>query len=219
MKVSASFLSIKEDLDKNIIKLDKTSIDYLHLDIIDGKFVANRTWDFKELRKLLKDTQKPKDVHLMVDNIKKYIKQFRKLNPEFITFHYEATKNCFAMMGLIKKYGIKVGISIKPNTPVEKLVPYLKYLDLVLVMSVEPGEGGQEFIPGTIEKIKELDNIRKVNKYNYLIEVDGGVNDKNIDILRDNSVDIVVAGSYITSIKGYQRRVDKLKQDGLENDL
>ena len=211
MKVSASFLSIKEDLDKNIIKLDKTSIDYLHLDIMDGKFVSNRTWSFKEIKKLLKDTSKPKDVHLMVDNIKKYVKQYRKLKPEFITFHYEATKNCFAMMGLIKKYGIKVGISIKPNTPLEKLEPYFKYLDLVLVMSVEPGEGGQEFIPETIAKIKEIDRIRKVNKYKYLIEVDGGVNNKNIDALKESNVDIVVAGSYITSIKGYQRRVDKLK--------
>ena len=216
MKVSASFLSIKEDLDKNIIKLDKTSIDYLHLDIMDGKFVSNRTWSFKEIKKLLKDTSKPKDVHLMVDNIKKYVKQYRKLKPEFITFHYEATKNCFAMMGLIKKYGIKVGISIKPNTPLEKLEPYFKYLDLVLVMSVEPGEGGQEFIPETIAKIKEIDRIRKVNKYKYLIEVDGGVNNKNIDVLRESNVDIVVAGSYITSIKGYQRRVDKLKQDSIE---
>lgn len=216
MKVSASFLSIKEDLDKNIIKLDKTSIDYLHLDIMDGKFVSNRTWSFKEIKKLLKDTSKPKDVHLMVNDIKKYIKQYRKLRPEFITFHYEATKNCFAMMGLIKKYGIKVGISIKPNTPLEKLEPYFKYLDLVLVMSVEPGEGGQEFIPETIAKIKEIDRIRKVNKYKYLIEVDGGVNNKNIDVLRESNVDIVVAGSYITSIKGYQRRVDKLKQDSIE---
>ncbi|MBE6138296.1 MAG: ribulose-phosphate 3-epimerase [Firmicutes bacterium] len=213
MKVSASFLSINDDLEKNIIKLDKTTIDYLHLDIMDGKFVKNKTWDIKNIKKLLKNTQKPKDVHLMVSNIKKYVKQFRKLKPEYITFHYEATKNCFAMMGLIKKYGIKVGISIKPNTPVEKLNPYFKYLNLILVMSVEPGEGGQEFIPETIDKIKQLDVIRKANKYQYLIEVDGGINNQNINLLRENNVDIVVAGSYITSIKGYQRRVDKLKAD------
>lgn len=211
MKISASFLSIQEDIQKNIIKLDKTTIDYLHLDIMDGKFVNNKTWKFKDVNKLLKDTTKPKDVHLMVNNVKKYVKQFKKIKPEYITFHFESTNNCFEIMGLIKKYGIKVGISIKPDTPVEKLRPYLQYLDLVLVMSVEPGKGGQEFINSSINKIKELDNLRKENNYQYLIEVDGGINDTNIDILKQNNVDIAVVGSYITSVKkGYQRRIDKL---------
>jgi len=211
MKISASFLGIKDDIEKNIIKLDKTTIDYLHLDIMDGKFVSNKTWDYKEIKSLLKDTSKPKDVHLMVDNVKRYIKKFRKMNPEYITFHYESTNNCFEIMGLLKKYGIKIGISIKPNTPVEKLNPYLQYIDLVLVMSVEPGEGGQTFIESSVDKIKKLDQIRKENNYNYLIEVDGGINDTNISMLEDNNVDIVVVGSYITSVKkGYQRRIDRL---------
>ena len=86
MKISASFLGIKDDIEKNIIKLDKTTIDYLHLDIMDGKFVSNKTWDYKEIKSLLKDTSKPKDVHLMVDNVKRYIKKFRKMNPEYIRF-------------------------------------------------------------------------------------------------------------------------------------
>lgn len=210
MKISASFLSIKDDIENNIIKLDKTKIDYLHLDIMDGKFVSNKTWDFKEINNLLKDTKKPKDVHLMVKNVKKYVKKFRKLNPEYITFHFEACKSCFGIMTLLKKYGIKMGISIKPDTPVEKLKPYLQYLDLVLVMSVEPGEGGQEFLSSSIDKIKELDNVRKENNYHYLIEVDGGINNTNINTLKENNVDIAVVGSYITSVKLYQRRVDKL---------
>ena len=213
MKISASFLSLRYDidLDKKIEKLDKTTIDYLHLDIMDGKFVKNKTWKYKDIDKLLKNTTKPKDVHLMVSKVKKYIKQFRKMKPEYITFHLEACSNCFAIMGLLKKYGIKMGISIKPETPVEKLNPYLKYLDLVLVMSVSPGEGGKEFISTSVDKIKQLDRIRKENNYQFVIEVDGGINDTNIELLKESNVDIAVVGSYITSVKkGYQRRIDKL---------
>lgn len=211
MKISASFLSIKENIKDNIKKLDETSIDYLHLDIMDGKFVKNKTWKFKEVLSLLNGTNKPKDVHLMVNNVKKFVKQFQKMRPEFITFHIESSKNCFPIIKLIRKYGIKVGISIKPSTSIEKLQSYLPYLDLVLVMSVEPGMGGQAFISSSMEKIKELDNLRKENHYQYLIEVDGGINDTNIELLKDNNVDIVVVGSYITQIDDYQGRIDTLQ--------
>ena len=156
MKIAASFLSIDENFSENIINLDNTTIDYLHVDIMDGKFVQNKTWSFKDINNMLSNTNKPKDVHLMVKNIKKYVKQFQKMKPEYITFHLEASKNVFKTMELIRKYGIKIGISIKPNTPVENIIPYLGYLDLVLLMSVEPGCGGQEFLANTIEKIKIL---------------------------------------------------------------
>lgn len=219
MKISASFLGIKDNIEKNLMRLDKTTIDYLHLDIMDGKFVSNKTWEYKEVYTLLRDTYKPKDVHLMVENVKRYAKKFRKLKPEYITFHLESTKNCFEIMWLLKKYGIKIGISIKPNTPVEKLNPYLQYIDLVLVMSVEPGAGGQEFIKSSIDKVKKLDQIRKENNYSYLIEVDGGINDTNINLLHANNVDIVVVGSYITKVKkGYQRRINRLISK-LQDDL
>ena len=210
MKISASFLGIKNNLEENIIKLDNTTIDYLHVDIMDGKFVSNKTWEFKEIKNLLYETKKPKDVHLMVKNIKRHIRKFKKIKPEFITFHYETCKNCFEITRMLKKYGIKCGISIKPNTKVEKIKPYLPYVDLVLVMSVEPGMGGQEFINSSIDKIKELDSFRNENNYQYLIEVDGGINDTNIDILKNNNVDIVVVGSYITNMDNYQAGIDKI---------
>lgn len=212
MKISASFLSIKENIEEKIILLDKTTIDYLHLDIMDGKFVKNKTWKFNDLNKLLKETTKPKDIHLMVKNVKGYVKKFRKLNPEFITFHLEASKNGFKIIELIKKCGIKVGMSIKPDTSVEALIPYLGYLDLVLVMSVEPGKGGQEFLNNSLEKIKELDSLREENNYHYLIEVDGGINDTNITKLKDHNVDIAVVGSFITNSDNYQEQINKCLQ-------
>lgn len=211
MKISASFLSIKNNVKENIKILDQTNIDYLHLDIMDGKFVSNKTWTFMEIKNLLKNTQSLKDVHLMVNNIKKYIKKYKKFKPEYITFHLEATETPLKIINIIKKNGIKVGISIKPNTNVEELRPYLSLVDLVLVMSVEPGRGGQEFIASSIDKIKYLDNIRLKNNYKYVIEVDGGINDTNYHLLKSSNVDIVVVGSYITNSNNYQEQIDKLK--------
>lgn len=208
MKISASFLSIKNNLRENINILSKTSIDYMHLDIMDGKFVPNKTWSYYQIKGLLRNIDKPKDIHLMVKNVKRYIKRFRKLNPLFITFHLEAVDNIFEVIKLLKEYNIKAGISIKPSTSIKDLLPYLSYIDLVLVMSVEPGQGGQEFINSTLDKINELDKLRKENNYNYLIEVDGGINDQNIKLL--DSADITVVGSFITSSDNYQKQIDKL---------
>lgn len=210
MKISASFLSIKNNIEENIVLLDQTNIDYLHVDIMDGKFVKNKTWKFKIINDLLKNTSKGKDVHLMVKNVRKYINKFKKLNPEYITFHLEASKNCLKLIKLIKKYGIKAGISIKPNTSVELLKPYLPYLDLVLVMSVEPGMGGQLFIDASIDKINELNMLREKNGYKYLIEVDGGINDVNAKELKQSNVDIAVVGSFITNSDDYQSQINKL---------
>lgn len=211
MKISASFLSIKNDLQGNIKNLDQTNIDYLHLDIMDGKFVSNKTWRFIELKNILNSTNSLKDVHLMVNNVKKYIKKYKKLKPEYITFHLEATKTPLKIINIIKKNGIKVGISIKPDTNVEELRPYLSLIDLVLVMSVEPGRGGQEFITSSIDKINYLDNMRLKNNYKYVIEVDGGINDTNYHLLKSNNVDIIVVGSFITNSNNYQEQIDKLK--------
>lgn len=208
MKISASFLSVKDNLEENIKILDQTNIDYLHLDIMDGKFVENKTWNFRHIKKILKNTHKLKDVHLMVSDVKKYVKKYRQLNPEIITFHVEATNNPFEIIKIIKESGIKVGMSIKPNTSVDDILDYLPYIDVVLVMSVEPGKGGQEFISSSTDKIKALYQLRKENNYNYLIEVDGGINDKTIKLLK--SVDIVVVGSFITNHDNYQKQIDRL---------
>lgn len=211
MKIAASFLSIKNSIKKNVERLDKTTIDYLHVDIMDGKFVLNKTWNYRQVRHILKHTTKPKDVHLMVCDVKKYITKFKKIKPEIITFHYEATEDWFDMIRILKQNDIKAGMAIKPDTEVSKLTPYLQYLDVVLVMSVEPGCGGQEFITSSINKINELDKIRKEKGYQYIIEVDGGINDINYKLLKDNNVDLVVMGSFITKRRAFQKNLDKLK--------
>lgn len=209
MKISASILSIKNNLKNNIKKLDNSNIDYLHLDIMDNIFVPNQTWNFNEINELLENTTKTKDVHLMVKDVIKYIDDYSIIKPEFVTFHLEAIDNILETINYIKAKGIKVGISIKPNTKVEELLEYLPLIDLVLVMSVEPGFGGQQFIENTLTKIDELYSIRENNNYNYLIEVDGGINADNIKYL--NKCDIVVVGSYITNGDNYDDAISKLK--------
>ena len=208
MEISASFLSIKEDLKNNIKKLDNSNIDYLHLDIMDNIFVPNITWSVEEIENLLNGTKSKKDVHLMVKDVIKYIDEYSNLNPEFITFHFEAVDNVINVINYIKKKNIKVGLSIKPNTKVEEIIEYLPLIDLVLVMSVEPGFGGQVFIPDSLNKIEELYNIRKNNNYNYLIEVDGGINSSNIKYL--DKCDIVVVGSFITNNSDYNKAISEL---------
>lgn len=205
--ISASFLSIKDNIKENIKKLDNTSIDMLHVDIMDGIFVPNKTWNIDEVKELLVDTKKKKDIHLMVNDVKKYIDDFKILKPEYITFHYEAIDNIFDTIRYIKSLNIKVGLSIKPNTNIEDIKPYLKYLDLVLVMSVEPGKGGQKFIESSIDKIDYLYNERINNNYHYLIEVDGGINDITSKLC--NKADILVIGSFITN-GDYQEQIDKI---------
>ena len=204
MKISASFLSIKDNLKENIDILTKCDIDYLHLDIMDGIFVKNKTFDISKIKDLI-SYNKPLDIHLMVRDVYKYIDEYKELNPEFITFHYEVNLDIMDVINYIKKYNIKVGLSIKPNTKVDEIIPYLPYLDLVLVMSVEPGEGGQKFIVDSIDKIKKLKEL----KGDYLIEVDGGINDNTINLVKD--VDIAVIGSYITS-GNYEEKIKSIKE-------
>ena len=204
MKISASFLSIKDNLKENIDLLTKCDIDYLHLDIMDGVFVKNKTWNISEIKNLI-NHNKPLDVHLMVSDVYKYIDEFKELNPDFITFHYEVELDIMEVISYIKKFNIKVGLSIKPNTKVEEIIPYLPFVDLVLVMSVEPGLGGQQFITNSVDKIKKLKEL----KGNYLIEVDGGINAQTINLIKD--VDIAVIGSYITS-GDYKEKIKMIKE-------
>ena len=206
--LSVSILGIKENIKENLKKLDKLNIDYFHIDIMDGKFVPNTTWKYNEIKQNLENTNTKKDIHLMVKNPKKYIKQYISLKPEIITFHYEATENPLELIKYIQKYKIKAGISIKPNTKVEALKEILKYTDLVLVMSVEPGAGGQSYIENSTNKINELKEIREQNKYNYKIEVDGGIND--ITKEKAKNADILVVGSFITN-GNYEEQIKKIQ--------
>lgn len=212
MKVSTSILSIKSNLSDNIKILDKSGTDYIHLDIMDGNFVTNKTWDYSDIKDILKDISTPVDVHLMVSNLDYYIDNFSKLNPNNITFHLEATDNINKYINLIKEKNIKVGLAIKPNTDINLIIPYLEYLDLVLVMSVEPGAGGQKFIDSSCDRIKLLKEIKELYGYNYIIEVDGGINADTVKLVAVSGVDLVVSGSYITNSDNYKERIDTLKK-------
>ena len=207
--LSVSILGIKENIKQNLNKLDNLNIDYLHIDIMDGIFVPNKTWEYEEIKEILKNTKTKKDIHLMVKDVKKYIDSYIKLSPEIITFHYEAYDNPLELIKYIKENNIKAGISIKPNTEVEKIKDILKYVDLVLVMSVEPGAGGQSYIENSTNKINDLKKLREEFNYNYLIEVDGGIND--ITKEKAKNADILVVGSFIT--KGnYKEQIEKIQK-------
>lgn len=205
MKISASILSIKENIKENINILTKTDIDYIHLDVMDGKFVNNKTFPIEEVKEFI-NYEKKLDVHFMVSDVKKYIDDFKCLNPEYITFHYETNCDIMDLISYIKSLNIKVGLSICPDTNVEVLDKYLPYIDLILIMSVTPGAGGQKFMENSINKIKYLKEKRKNN--NYLISVDGGINDETIKLVES---DIAVVGSFITN-GNYQENIKKLKE-------
>jgi len=208
MKIAASFLDIKGPIQEEVTKLSNLDVDYLHLDVMDGIFVENKTFTYEEFNDITKYSAKPKDVHLMVSDVKRYIDEFSKLNPEFITFHFEAASEVSGVINYIHEKGIKVGISIKPSTDISEIVDYLKYIDLVLVMSVEPGKGGQSFIEESTKKIEQLYNLREKQGYNYIIEVDGGINNETIKLC--NKADIVVVGSYITK-QNYEEAIKNLR--------
>ena len=204
LKVSVSFIKNKyNDEKKTIEAINYTSADYIHVDIMDGKFVENKNYDINEISLFLRENVKPLDVHLMCCDLEKYIVEYADLMPKFITFHLEATDKVNEM---IDSYGIKCGISIKPNTSVKELLPYLNKIELVLVMSVEPGKGGQKFMPIAIDKINEL---RKLNK-NIIISIDGGINDETVRLV---NTDMVVSGSYVCMSDNFEEKINKLKKN------
>ena len=209
MKIAPSFLKIKEPKHEEILKLDKEDIDLIHVDVMDGIFVENKNYTPDEFIYLISNTNHLKDIHLMVSDVKKYVDGFKKINPKNITFHYEATTDVSGMINYIKSLGIEVGLSIKPKTEVKEIVKYLEYVDLVLVMSVEPGKGGQKFIEESTEKIEDLYRLREEYNYKYLIEVDGGINNETIK--KCNKADICVVGSYITD-GNYSERIKELRK-------
>ena len=193
MKLSCSYLS-SNDKENTIKKLNNSNIDYIHLDVMDGEFVDNKTLDFNRLRNYFYHNKKNIDVHLMVKNVKLYTELYSLLNPKYITFHLEVG-NTLELINYIKNKNIKVGLAINPDTNINELKPFLDKIDLVLVMSVIPGKGGQSFIESSIDKIKQ---IRKLNS-NIIISVDGGINNTNIQKIKEAGASMCVVGSYITN--------------------
>lgn len=196
MIVAPSMLAANfNELQKDIDYLKQYDIKILHIDIMDGQFVPNFTFGPVVLEGLKHNFIK--DVHLMTFNPVLFANYFKKIDPDFITFHFEAVENVLNTINEIKKLGCKVGISIKPNTDVKVLDLYLDKIDLVLIMTVEPGFGGQTFMNDCLPKIKYLSDLKKTNNYNYLIEVDGGINEENALLCKSQGCEIAVAGTYV----------------------
>ena len=200
MILAPSILSLHYDNFKDEIKLLNENVEYLHFDVMDGHFVPNLTFGPDILKAFRVSSSLFMDVHLMITNPKEMIDRFVNAGADNITFHLEAMSSLEETLDLInyiKSKYIKVGISIKPNTPVEILDELLDKIDMVLIMSVEPGFGGQKFIESSIEKIIYLNNFRLSHGLDFLIEVDGGINEMNAHSLKDFGADVLVAGSYV----------------------
>ena len=197
MKVGVSILSSSIKAEDIVKKLDGSSADYIHLDIMDGKFVENKTWTYSEVKKIVSYSSLPLNVHLMVKDPAKYIEDYALLNTTNLIFHYEAVKDIESMISLVKEYGLKVGIAINPETSEEVLFPYLKDIDVALVMSVVPGKSGQSFIENTLSKIKNLKEEIIRQGVKTIISVDGGINDETGLLCKEAGADMLVSASYI----------------------
>lgn len=209
--LSADFSKLGDE----IRLVENLGADYLHFDVMDGHFVPNISFGVPVLESISRIHDMVNDVHIMISEPKEYIKKFAAAGADIITFHYEACaddEEVREVIDLIHSYGVKAGLSIKPKTPVEVLDPFLKDLDLVLIMSVEPGFGGQSFIPDALTKISYLRYLIDSQDYDCLIEVDGGINEKTGHMCAEAGVDILVAGSYLFGKADIKERMESLKQ-------
>ncbi len=214
MKVAASILAFDFANVERQLKAIESEVDWLHYDVMDGHFVDNISFGSGVLQDVRKQTSLFIDTHLMINDPLHYLDRFIEVGSNLITFHLEATDNTTALniINHLKEKGIKVGMSIKPNTDPVQLAPYLDKLDLVLVMSVEPGFGGQSFLPSAYDKIVYYNEFRHEYKLDYLIEVDGGINNKNAPSLLQCGADVLVSGSYL--MKGdIKENVAKLRRN------
>jgi ribulose-phosphate 3-epimerase len=208
--VAPSILSADfANLEKEIESITRAHADWVHVDVMDGRFVPNITIGIPVVASLKKVCTLPLDVHLMIEEPERYIEQFVKAGANYLTIHVEASKDCASALKKIRNLGAKAGLTLRPHTPLSAVVPFLNFVDLVLVMTVEPGFGGQSFMSDQVHKISELKTLREKNSYKYLIEVDGGVSDKTVAQCRD--ADVFVSGSYIFK-NDYAQAIQKLKE-------
>lgn len=191
--LAADFSNLQEELEM----INESPADWIHLDIMDGVFVPNISFGFPVLEAVRKYCTKPMDVHLMIVQPEKFIEQFRRLGVTYLTVHYETCPHLHRVIGQIKEAGMKAAVALNPATPVALLEDVLEDVDMVLVMSVNPGFGGQQFIPRSVHKVAELDRMRGASGAHFLIEVDGGVNLETGKALVDAGADTLVAGSAV----------------------
>ncbi|MBR5599545.1 MAG: ribulose-phosphate 3-epimerase [Alphaproteobacteria bacterium] len=203
--LASNFLCLKDE----IISVEKAGADLIHFDVMDGHFVDNITFGPMILAQAKNCVNIDFDVHLMVQNPSKFIPWYAKAGADIITFHLEASNNPMTEINLIKSFGLKVGISVKPQTDVNELLPYIDYIDLILIMSVNPGFGGQSFNTDTLNRISKVKEMIKNN--NIFIEVDGGINKENAKLCIEKGADILVAGTTIFKSENYKKIIDELK--------
>jgi len=199
------------NLQRDIEMVNASDADWFHIDIMDGSFVPNFSIGSPVVQAIKKHAKKPMDVHLMVVSPEKHIPLFAKLGADILTVHYEACTHLNRTIHQIKELGMKAGVSLNPHSPVSLLEEIITEVDMVLIMSVNPGYGGQSFIPASLEKIKKLDQLRKDKGLNFLIEVDGGVDLKNAKDLVNAGTDVLVAGNTVFSSTNPQKTIKLLK--------
>ena len=214
VKIAPSILSANlMHMHDEIQSIDKNGSEYIHIDVMDGHYVDNLTFGANMVKSIRPITQKVLDVHLMITPVKKYIDEYIKAGSDIISFHPEADNNSKDIIKQIKSANLKAGIAVHPRVSINEITEFLDLIDMVIVMTVVPGFGGQKFMHSEINKIIELANIRKERNLHYEIEVDGGINSETAQICKDVDADVLVAGSYIFSggKENYKKMIDSLR--------
>lgn len=218
VEISTSILSVEKGNEaETFMLLEKSKTDYFHIDVMDGKFVQNNTQEkmFEYASYIKRISNLPLDIHLMVENVKEVADEFLAVEPNIITFHYEACKDkkeVFDNIKYIKENNCKVGLAIKPDTKIEEILEFLPYIHMCLVMTVEPGKGGQKLIEHAVDKIKELKEYIEKNDIDIDIEADGGINLATVESVKKAGANVLVSGSAILMAKDYKVIIDELKK-------
>ncbi|NBC83260.1 MAG: ribulose-phosphate 3-epimerase [Bacteroidetes bacterium] len=208
--LAANFGNLAEDINE----VNNSEADFIHVDVMDGCFVPNISFGFPVMELLQKIANKPLDVHLMIVEPEKFVIEFARLGAHFITVHYETCPHLHRLIELIKSNGVKAGVTVNPHTPVQVLEEIIPYVDMTLIMSVNPGFGGQKFIPTTLDKVAKLKAMRDQLNPGMLIEIDGGVSLQNADQLYAAGVDVLVAGSSVFQNGSIANNIKQFKEAG-----